>query len=501
MRKLLFFAILSGAILFSCKKNDSGSGQPLISGVRLVDSTKRDSTFTKAVPGTLIVIQGSNLGGLQAVYFNDTSAFFNPVYATNSNIIITIPSTAQTMATDPKVPSVIKVVTNHGTASYSFQLFLPPPVINSITFDNSGTLIYINGSNFEGIQKITFPVPGNDTALSYTVNKTFTQITAAIPPGTPFTDSLRVYCTFGSGAFSYPPPMVITSVSNENGTGGTTITVDGTNFVGIDQVIFPGNIPGTNLLVTSVNQLSVTVPSGITTTDSLRLNGVLGTAASPQLFDSYITYPSPGYLCTFENQWAADNTGFLGWTGGYADAATASTTYPNGTGAVGVLDQASPMGKAQSGTGFFGWNNPYALQLNDVPWVSNTSQSINNYALKFEIYTKVPWTAGAIWISVGDWSSAWTTYAARYAPWSLPDANGKFNSNGWMTVTIPLTSFITGNQYWQSFWTTTGNPANNFTDYINTGLAFLIGNDDPNTAIPANTMQLAIDNVRVVKYK
>ncbi len=41
----------------------------------------------------------------------------------------------------------------------------------------------------KGIKKITFPVPGSDTALSYTVNKTFTQITAAIPPGTAFNDS------------------------------------------------------------------------------------------------------------------------------------------------------------------------------------------------------------------------------------------------------------------------------------------------------------------------
>ena len=87
--------------------------------------------------------------------------------------------------------------------------------------------------------------------------------------------------------------MTITSVSNENGAGGTTITVDGTNFVGISQVIFPGNLQGTNIQVISVNQLRVTVPSGITVSDSLRIKGVLGTATSPQLFDSHITHSSP----------------------------------------------------------------------------------------------------------------------------------------------------------------------------------------------------------------
>lgn len=493
MKKLLFFILIAGGVITSCKKNDSGSGTPVITQVRLVDTTKRDSTFKQAIPGTLIVIQGNNLGGLKAVYFNDTSAFFNPVYATNTNIIITIPSTAQTAATDPKVPSVIKVVTSHGTATYAFQLYLPPPAISSITLDNSGTLVYINGTNFEGVQKITFPVAGNDTALSYTVNKTFTQIVAAIPPGSPFKDSIRVFCTFGSGAYSYPPPMSITSVSNENGAAGTTITLMGTNFVGIDKVIFPGNIEGTNLMVTSVNQLSVTVPAGITSVDSLRIMGVLGSAASPQLYDSYITHPSPGYLCTFENQYGSDNTGFVGWTGGYADASTTAAQYPGGTGASGVLLQSSPM---SANAGPTSQGNPGLLQLNDVPWVSNTNQSISGYSLKFELYVKTPWTAGSLWISLGDWYG-WSSYTARFAPWETAPGN-KYQPTGWVTITLPLTQFITGNQFYQTTWSTSGSPAAKFSDYPSTALVFMIANDQPKV-VPAKSINVAIDNVRIVK--
>ncbi|HET7118885.1 MAG TPA: glycan-binding surface protein [Hanamia sp.] len=494
MKKLAIFIIIAGVVFFSCKKNDSGSsGQPVITQVRAVDSTKRDSTFDQALPGNLIVIQGSNLGGLKAVFFNDTSAFFNPVYATNSNIIINIPATAQTAATDPNVPNTIKVVTNHGTATYSFKLYLDPPYINSISFDNSGTLVYINGGNFQGIKKITFPVPGNDTALSYTVNKNFNQIVAVIPQGTPFKDSLRVYCTFGVGAFSYPPPMTIASVSNENGASGTTITVTGTNFVGIDQVIFPGNISGTNLMVTSATQLSVMVPPGITTTDSLRLTGVLGTAASPQLFDSYITHPSPGYLCTFDAQYSSDNTGFVGWTGGYADAPTTATTYPGGTGGSGVLLQSSPM---SANAGPTSQGNPGLLQLSPFPWVSNTSLSINNYSLKFEIFVKTAWSKGEIWIAVGGWYG-WSSYTARYAPWETA-TGGKYEPAGWVTVTIPLSQFITGNQFWQTAWSTAGSPATKFSDFPATDLCFMIANDQP-SAVPANSINLAIDNVRIVK--
>jgi len=490
--RIIAFLILVAGFVVSCKKNE-GRGTPVITDVRTVDTTKRDSTFTQAIPGTLIVIQGSNLGGLQAVYFNDTSAYFNPVYATDNNIIVTIPASAQTKATDPTVPDVIKVVTDHGTATYSFTLYLPPPSITSLTFDNSGTIVYINGANFQGIKKITFPVPGNDTALSYSVNKTFTQIVAAIPPGTPFTDSLRVYATFGTGAYLYPPPMSITSVSNENAAGGTTITINGTNFVGINQVLFPGNIPGTNLQVNSVNQLTVTVPPGITTTDSLRVKGVLGTAVSPQLFDSHITRPTPGYLSTFEQQWANDNTSFVGWTGGYADQATAAANYPNATGAVAVLVQGSPMSPNAGPTS---QGNPGLLQLNPAPWVANTNQSIANYSLKFEYFVKSTWSAGEIWIAVGGWYG-WNSYTARFAPWeSAP--GGKLQPSGWVTATIPLTAFHKGNEFWQTSYNTSGATATKFSDFPTTEIGFLIANDQA-AAVPANSVNIAIDNVRIVK--
>jgi len=490
MKRIAFLIIITAAI-FSCKKDDSGT--PVISAVRSVDPATKDSLFTKAIPGTLIVIQGNNLAGLQAVFFNDTSAYFNPAYATSTNIIVRIPAGAQTAAANPNVPSTIKVVTNHGTATYSFTLYLPPPSITSLSFDNSGKVVFINGSNFQGITKITFPVSGNNTALSYSVNKTFTQIIAEIPPGTPFKDSLRVFATFGTGAYSYPPPMTISSVSNENGAAGTTITVNGTNFVGVSQVIFPGNLQGTNIQVISVNQLQVTVPSGITVTDSLRVKGVLGTATSPQLFDSHITRPTPGYLSTFEQQWASDNTSFIGWTGGYADQATTTANYPGGTGASAVLLQGSPMG---ANAGPTSQGNPGLLQLNPSPWVANTNLSISDYSLKFEYFVKTTWSAGEIWIAVGGWYG-WSSYTARFAPWESAPGK-KLQPSGWQTATIPLTEFRKGNEFWQTSYKTSGAIASKFSDYPTTEVEFLIANDLP-AAVPTGSVNIAIDNVRIVK--
>ena len=497
MKKLLIFLCIFTVIItqFACKKNDTSGGPPTITHVRSIDTTKRDSFFVKAIPGNLIVIQGNNLGGLKAVLFNDTSAYFNPAYATNTNIIVAIPASAQTMATNPKVPSVIKLITDHGTVTYAFTLYLPPPSISSLTFDNSGTLLYINGYNFQGLSKITFPIPGTDTALSFTVNKTFTQAVAVIPPGVAFSDSVRIYTTYGISAFSYPPPMSITAISNENGTAGSIITINGTNLIGIQQVLFPGGISGTNITPVSVTELKVTIPAGITTSDFVKVVGALGTVSSSQPFDTYLTRPL-GYLSTFTVQYAGDNTGFVGWTAGYADAPTAATKYPGATDGAGVLINGAPMNANSSPTN---QGNGGIMQLNKVDWVADKSQPIDNYAMKFEVYVAKPWSAGEVWISVGGWYG-WRNYAARYAPWETAPG-GIFQPSGWVTATIPLKQFLSGNPFYSTSFNASGTSASVFSDFPTTEVAFMLANDQAKPDIKANDVNLAIDNVRIVKVQ
>ncbi len=245
------------------------------------------------------------------------------------------------------------------------------------------------------------------------------------------------------------------------------------------------------------------MPQGISTADYLTLSGELGTTKSPQPYATYTIHPSPGYLSTFDNQNASDNTGFVGWTGGYSDATTAAATYHGATGGVGVLQQSSPM---SANAGPTSQGNPGLLQLSDMPWVSNTTQSINGYSLKFELYVLTPWSAGELWIAVGDWYTwkdvtvngiNYNGYTARFAPWETAPG-GIYQPSGWITVTIPLTKFITGNQFYQTSWNPAGSPASKFSDYATTGLCFMIANDQAK-AVPANNINVAIDNVRIVQ--
>jgi hypothetical protein len=306
--------------------------------------------------------------------------------------------------------------------------------------------------------------------------------------------------------------MSITSVSNENAIAGDTILINGTNFIGISKVVFPGNLNGLHLTPVNVNQVSVVVPAGITAPDSLRIYGALGTSTASQLFDSYLTHPSPGYLCTFDVQYGSDNQGFVGWTGGYA--AAPASAYPNATGSVAYLVNGSPI---PPNTNPPSQGNPGFIQLNPFPWVSNTAAPISNYSLKFEISVPQPWSAGELWIMMGGWYG-WHDYLAHYAPWSSTPS-GKFQTSGWMTVTIPLTQFVqvqgagtsvmhggkvespnTDNNEWdfQTF-PTGGSPASKFSDYTSTALCFTLANPQSSPNIPANAINIAIDNVRIVK--
>jgi len=196
-RVLYFLLLLGGIIPVACKK--SGSGAPVITHVRTVDSTARDSFFVKAYPGTLIAIQGSGFDGLEHVYFNDFDAPFNSALVSNNYIPIVIPDKAPTAPPLNSVSNTIKVVTSHGTATFQFTLVLTPPVILAVSNENApaGSTLVIRGYNFYGISKVIFP--GGINASTYNVDSS-TQITVTVPPGITAGDSLRVVGTFGTAS-------------------------------------------------------------------------------------------------------------------------------------------------------------------------------------------------------------------------------------------------------------------------------------------------------------
>jgi hypothetical protein len=200
----LMILFLSGAIFFlsSCDKNDDFSGPPSVTQVRLLSN--KDSIFTKAFPGTQIIIEGQNLGGIQEIYFNGHQAGFNPVYNTNTNIIVTIPSNAPTEATMPNAPDEIRIITDHGEVTYTFKLDIPPPVIFGILNENAlaGDSMVIFGANLWLVSKVL--LPGNNEVTTVVSNPDGSRLSFVLPDLNNAEGRLTIQAKYGSVTSSAP---------------------------------------------------------------------------------------------------------------------------------------------------------------------------------------------------------------------------------------------------------------------------------------------------------
>lgn len=404
---LLFVLPLAFSLFTACSKEDSGGGVPMISAVSLLDSTKVDSSFTEALPGTLILITGQNLGGAVTVSFNGQAAYFNPTYNTNTHLIINIPENTPTEATDPDVPNTIRVVTKHGETSYTFTISIPPPSISAISNENAlpGDSLIVYGSSLWLISKVVFP--GGREVTDFIANEAGTRL-----------------------------GMIMPNVGDDTG------------------------------------RLVIHAKYGMAMSD-----GPLNDHQSGDVISNLTDNGETGEVAVFNwGWWGANRTNdatlFPGTRGGYLQ---------NVFGGVGANDGGW-------------WNGNRSGNFSDVTTIFTAdimTQQASNYALKFEINTKEPWTAGIDLIRFGE------DYAYRYMPWATA-ADGKFDTNDeWRTVTIPLSAFKTKADNVEG----TGAPAATMGNLLkaNGVVAFgyrFITEDDP-----VDVYNAAFDNFRIVKIK
>ena len=404
-RIFLALFLLSGTLLmWSCKKDNNDP--PSIQRVRPLDPMMKDSALKQSLPGVLVVIQGSGFNGLKNVYFNGMDAPFNSALNTDGNITILIPADAPTAATDPTVPNNVRVVTDHGEATFNFKIVAPAPMI--------------------------------------------------------------------------------TGASNENAKPGSVITLTGTNLYLINSITFPGNIAASGFSANAAGTaITVTVPAGVTTGDTIRINGQFGSGKSMFVFDNYLS-PTIGFLANFE-----DNSPYFGWQWWGGIRESNSGTFPNNTG---NYIEVKPSASINAGDGSWYADNR-AVMVAAGPWVStaNLADPIDNYALKFEVFVKTPWKNGSIMIVPnGNFNRM-----ARYAPWSESSA-GQFQTTGWQTVTIPLNRFLSGSGNYNP----SGTPPSNFAALTggsnSTSLQLMLYND---STTPLTGFDAGFDNIRIVKVK
>ncbi|MGH2642941.1 MAG: glycan-binding surface protein, partial [Chitinophagaceae bacterium] len=359
----------------------------------------------------------------------------------------------------------------------------PAPNDSTLTQVVPGQIVVIKGYNLNGLQQVLFD--GYQASVNTALNTNGT-IVITVPSGILFTslssdvaNTIKVITTHGETVYKFavaPPPPVITSISNEFAHGGDTIIITGSYLYTVQSVTFPGDNNVTSGFVSDSTgaTLQIIVPNGITPGEADSLAVVTEGGTGKAAFNN--TY---GMIADFE--WGSPTFGWQYWGGIMGSDAS---KFPDGWG---NYIEINPSGAINGGDQ--GWYaNNRAVMIASSPWEGvNISDPPGNYALKFQMYVLIPWTAGSLeTVIAGNFS-----YMATYAPWQQT-TNGTFITNGWITVSIPLSNFTDSN----------GNPAATVSTLTggkpgNTVQIMLYNNGT--TAI--QSFDAAFDNVRIVKIK
>lgn len=349
----------------------------------------------------------------------------------------------------------------------------------------TGLWVVISGRNLKGALQINFDgVAGSFNDAWFSDTSAIVLIPSVIAfPSVPAKqlNTVQYITTHGQTTFSFPivaPAPQIASISDESAPIGDSVKISGFNFFFIKSLSFGGKVITSYNASNDGTTITMAVPPGISQTGgpvSVTTNS--GSATTVYNVEDFVDG-------VFQN-WDSINTYPWG-----SNTDNSSTDFPGNTGSYNVLTATN------LSAGDFAWyNGGRGVNMGASQWVpvANIDSSLSSYAVKFEISVpqSTPWTGGSIYVAV-NYSF---NYIGLYRPWI--NAAGKitpFTTNGWVTVTIPLSNFLSNNG--------TGTPAASITDLIgssgNNGMNVWYINDGTST-VAAFTM--AIDNIRVVKIK
>ncbi len=236
------------------------------------------SSFTPGfgAAGTNVIVSGANLNAsTPTVKFGGITAAA-PTGVSSSSLTVVVPAGATN--------APISVTTADGTGT-STPVFYIPAAITSFTPSNSapGSTVQINGNNFSGATAVNF---NGQAAASFVVSNN-TTLGAVVPAGVT-TGPVSVVTpagTVNSTGLFYGTPG-ITSFAPTHGTPGTSVMLNGNNFLGTTAVLFNGS--NAVFTVTNNTAIGAIVPNNATA-GPLTVIGPGGTNASAGMFTVDLT--------------------------------------------------------------------------------------------------------------------------------------------------------------------------------------------------------------------
>jgi uncharacterized repeat protein (TIGR03803 family) len=245
--------------------------------------------------GTTVTITGSNLAGATAVKFGTQAAII--VSATATQIVVTSPAGGSGTVD-------VTVTTAGGTSPASPAdpfTYVAAPTVASVGPNAGplapGTPVTITGANLLGATSVKF-----GTLSASITNVTATQIVVVAPGGASGTVDVTVMTAGGTSStssadqFTYlaaSAAPTVASISANKGllTGGTTVTITGTNLLGATAVNF--GLASATIVSDAMNAIEVISPAGVVGTVDVTVVTAAGTShtSSADKF-TYIVAPT-----------------------------------------------------------------------------------------------------------------------------------------------------------------------------------------------------------------
>lgn len=302
-----------------------------------------------------------------------------------------------------------------------------------VTHAYMGTTIALVGDNMTSVKQVWF----NDVKATLNTSLITSEVMILSVPGTiPTNITNKIYLINSNGetvSFDFKvdvPSPILESMQCEYVADGGTAVIRGNFFLPVEgsehpKVVFTPNVEGT-VVSSSLNEIRVKVPAGASS-GPLSVVSRYGSTRSNFYFRD-----TRGMILDWDNTNASG-----GWRAGVVESADGiSGNYVHFSGAL------DPDGWNEDGLSFNLWGTANGRPQGDL-FTTDPSKSV----MKFEVNVRQPWTGCALQMIFTPWSTTGTngyiadgvTPRGLWKPW---ETTGSYITDGWVTVTIPLTQFI-----------------------------------------------------------
>jgi hypothetical protein len=204
----IIVALISVAFLGSCKEDDNDNlSTPInIKQVYLenAQSSVKDRPVDFARLGQVIRLEGSGFAGLQKVFVNGESLYFNPVFVTDNSMVFQISSDVPTIDAPENVRNTICLVKGNQEYVYNFDIRAAAPSITNVshTLAQSGEEITLTGTSLQEVEDVIFP--GNIHATTFSSDNVNGKWCNVIVPEGINTSGFITFIGANGGAYSAP---------------------------------------------------------------------------------------------------------------------------------------------------------------------------------------------------------------------------------------------------------------------------------------------------------